>query len=532
MADVEFFVWRNNQNIGPFRRDQLTEKLLLGEFSDQDLVSRGGGPWMTIAQMVESEESSAAAPLSGFAPNPQPPSSSAYHSSMGSYPGAPPAVPMAPYPGAQPAAPMGGYPGGSVPPGAYAPPSIYAPQQMGYAPQQMGYAPQQMGYAPPTPPPPAYAPPQPAYAPPTPAPPVYQQPPSSANIPPYSAPQSVGHYGTPPLAVPPPPRATPQPQYAPSAPPAAPNAVEPSNIGGNNLPVIITAVVGSLVLVVLLVFVISGSGRKQVSDEPNPTVTPPVKPAKQPEEPSPTPEPKKEAVSPAIAASAEQAIGLVCISQKGLEGEWVLRPVGTAWAMGPRQFISRAYWLTELENQDLQQIGAKTGQPVLQVVTPNRVLKVTKLVFHPQFPSAKAALEEATIKKRLLYDVARLEVDQDIPAMLPVADNPQLENVSSEDRPVKVLSFETTGVTKPIGFRPNIAWMDANLKEHIMAPGGNPNLAGTRIQCRAQVDGSPLLDGAGRVVGMVSLEYDDENKVAGESHRVLPVTRAREVFNR
>jgi len=190
------------------------------------------------------------------------------------------------------------------------------------------------------------------------------------------------------------------------------------------------------------------------------------------------------------------------------------KPLGTAVQVGKRHFAVRALALLTHGVKD-----PATDPNKLTVGTRS----VVKATYHPRLPLASLSnekLSDSELVAMILYDVAVLEIDGDLsnvdlPALVSLATlgvNPSsVVCLTSDSEPKASKASRLTGMAKRHGDKTN------------------PMIADVEGSFLPSYDGAPVLDQAGRLLGMLLVQIDADGKPKAP-HNILSWDRVAETL--
>ena len=221
--------------------------------------------------------------------------------------------------------------------------------------------------------------------------------------------------------------------------------------------------------------------------------------------------------------SNQAAVAMVCVLEKE-EGTYI--PYLTAGVVDRRHLVTHAFRLLKVNAERL------IDQGLLHAVTQDRAYEVVAMTYHAKFPAERIRAGQTTeqdFEAMILNDLALLTVGADLPSSLTIAEDPGLQQVGSTPTSVQLLSVRTVPDTAPRTFRPRIEPIPARLLFHSLAPRGDRAFCAIEAQFRLHMDGSPVLNSAGALLGLTTLNINDRGLVAG-NHQVLSAKRIREIM--
>lgn len=205
-----------------------------------------------------------------------------------------------------------------------------------------------------------------------------------------------------------------------------------------------------------------------------------------------------------VAKQYENAVGVVVIAGQQ-DGQPFSQPIATAWAVGDKVFASNGH-VTEPVIKALT-----NGFSVFIVLNknPDKKFQVTAALTHPQYNTQPVNLDgkEPAVP---VYDVGLLFVDSPVPNKLKIAPTAELQKLDSGYR-VAYLGFPMEGLA---GDGVDIHNPVANMQSGIItsttdywlakAPFEKSLLLSHNLAAVGGASGSPIFNGAGEVVGILS----------------------------
>lgn len=233
------------------------------------------------------------------------------------------------------------------------------------------------------------------------------------------------------------------------------------------------------------------------------------------------------------AADPTKAVAILCGEKKAGAGRIALM---TIWAVDKRHLAASAFLLADLSDpKEIERPSFK-----LFAVAKERDYEVTSVRYHPKFPAAKLSgpaekrpkLSEDEQNDAMLNNLAVLEVGADLSAWLPLAERPGLDQVTAAGQPVTFLSAKGCPDTPAKTYRPAIESIPGKLLLHPAIPTANDYIAGIQGAIEPKMEGSPVLDGGGAVVGVIIYNDPEKDKLHTGTHAVLSSQRVRELIER
>lgn len=205
-----------------------------------------------------------------------------------------------------------------------------------------------------------------------------------------------------------------------------------------------------------------------------------------------------------VASKYENTVGVIILAgQQG--GKPFSEPIATAWAVGPKEFVSNAH-VTELLKHAFK---ADCAAFIVLNKNPEKRFRIIEIISHPRF-SEKLLNIEGKNPVVPPYDLGLLRVDAVVPQYLPIAPDSELHKLDSGYR-VAYLGFPMEnlvggGVDK---FNPV-----ANMQSGIItsttdwwlskAPFEKSLLISHNLSATGGASGSPVFNSKGQVVGVLS----------------------------
>ena len=265
-------------------------------------------------------------------------------------------------------------------------------------------------------------------------------------------------------------------------------------------------------------------------DDPvKPDRTPPVaNPNIENVDSNPKPAPKKkpeELFRIASSGRKEDAIAVICATKAGAEKTYL--PLCTAFAIDSKTLCTRAYRLAALGAFDR---NAKDRLHFV-AISKNGLHEIDEFRLHPKFPIAKLNNPDKTdLFNMFVNDVALISITGQMDGSLGTAKTQVLGAATQQNWPGQLLVSSKYGETWDEKDRCSPVSQNVSFVKHPDAPGGSDKFASVEGAFQLAMDGGPVIDQKGRVVGLMAMVFDQFGLRPGPQ-TVISIERAHEILD-